>query len=559
MKKAILVITVAVLAGWLAISHPLLSAAAAAVLIITAVRVLIPSRKLPRARVRMMRIRVRLRLHPGPGHASLAELWLRWGRLAMWRHSGRARRSLSSWRRLTRPAEHSVSLGSAHLGHRVRVPVEEHVLIIAPPRAGKTAFLADAILHYPGPVLSTTTKADVFEWTSGIRARRGPVHVFNPQGVGGVPCTFRWSPVEGCEDPAVAIRRADGFANALKVDGDNAFFQNAARGYLRAMFHAASMARGGDMGLVSRWALTGTKGGAVEAENILRDHGADGWADELGQLRGAAERTNATNEMVLSQALGFMSNPKLAAAVLPAPGTGLGFTQFLRDSGSLYMIADSDNDESPLAPLFACLASELRYAALEAGGNMPGGRLDPPLLMALDEIVQTCPVPVPKWAANSGGVGIQIITVAHGEAQLASRWGIHGKQVLIDTAGVLMLLAGIKDKDTLQMASGLIDTAAFKVRGQDHESHHEVMTPAMIRQLPAGRALLIRGGQAPVISTLPRVWKDRAYRHARRRGYAVASVAAATPAGRLVTAGGLENVTVPDDASELFQDGDGYE
>ena len=37
------------------------------------------------------------------------------------------------------------------------------------------------ILHYPGPVISTTTKHDVFALTSGIRARRGPVHVFNPQ------------------------------------------------------------------------------------------------------------------------------------------------------------------------------------------------------------------------------------------------------------------------------------------------------------------------------------------------------------------------------------------
>ena len=27
----------------------------------------------------------------------------------------------------------------------------------------------------------------------------GPVHVFNPQAIGGVPSTFRWSPVDGCE------------------------------------------------------------------------------------------------------------------------------------------------------------------------------------------------------------------------------------------------------------------------------------------------------------------------------------------------------------------------
>ena len=40
----------------------------------------------------------------------------------------------------------------------------------------------------------------------------------------------------------------------------------------------------------------------------------------------------------------------------------------------------------------------------------------------------------------------------------------------------------------------------------------------MIRQLPAGFALVIRGGCAPVIARLPRAWKNPAYRRARRLG-----------------------------------------
>ena len=485
------------------------------------------SRQLPRNRVRSMRLRLHLRRRPGRGHATAFELWLRWGRLAAWRHSGRSRRSLTAWQRLCHPREHSIFLGRAHYRHGLRLPLEEHVLLLAPPRTYKTAFLGTAVLHYPGPVLSTTTKADVFGYTSGVRARRGPVHVFNPQGIGGVPSTFRWNPVEGCEDPAVAIRRADGFANALKVEGDSAFFQNAARGYLRAMFHAAALLERGDMRLVSHWALTGTKGGAVDAENILRQAGAGRWADELSQLRGAAERTNATNEMVMTQALGFMSDPALAVSVLPAPDAGLDIGEFLRQSGSLYLIADSDNDESPLAPLFASLASEIHYVAALQGQASPGQRLDPPLLLALDEIVQTCPIPLPKWAADSGGKGIQIITIAHGEAQLESRWGKTGAQVILDTAGVLMLLPGIKDKDTLRMASELCGSAAYRVRGQEHDSEHDAMTPAMIRQLPKARSLIIRGGLSPVIGTLPPVWRQRAYRQARRRGEAAAVLTSA--------------------------------
>jgi hypothetical protein len=51
---------------------------------------------------------------------------------------------------------------------------------------------------------------------------------------------------------------------------------------------------------------------------------------------------------------------------------------------------------------------------------------------------------------------------------------------------------------------------------------HDVATPDMIRQLPTGFALVIRGGYAPVIARLPRAWNNSAYRRARRRGLAPA-------------------------------------
>ena len=97
--------------------------------------------------------------------------------------------------------------------------MEEHLLVMAPPRTYKTAFLADVILRYPGPVIATSTKPDIYALTATIRADLGPVHVFNPQHIGAVASTFCWSPVEGCEDPATAIRRADAFAFAVSPAG----------------------------------------------------------------------------------------------------------------------------------------------------------------------------------------------------------------------------------------------------------------------------------------------------------------------------------------------------
>ena len=191
----------------------------------------IPIRQLPGNRVRHNRIRIRLRLHPGRGHATVFALWLRWGRFAAFRRSSKIRPSVPFWGRvMIGAAAYSIMLGRAHYRHGMRVPLEEHVLVMAPPRTGKTGWLARIIMHYPGPVLSTTTKPDVYGLTSGIRARNGrPVEVFNPASIGGVPSTFRWSPIAGCTDRAVAIRRADGFANAINLGKDSELFKNAAR------------------------------------------------------------------------------------------------------------------------------------------------------------------------------------------------------------------------------------------------------------------------------------------------------------------------------------------
>ena len=145
-------------------------------------------------------------------------------------------------------------LGRAHYRHRLHVPLEEHLLVMAPPRTYKTAFLADVILRYPGPVIATTTKPDIYALTSAVRAELGPVHVFNPQHIGGVPSTFCWSPVDGCEDPATAIRRADAFAFAVSQKGveDGSFWSAKASDYLRGYFHAAALARY-DLRAVAAW------------------------------------------------------------------------------------------------------------------------------------------------------------------------------------------------------------------------------------------------------------------------------------------------------------------
>ena len=476
----------------------------------------LPTRHLPGSRARHLRIRLHLRLHPGKGFAHLFSLWLRWGRLAALRRSSRIRPALPLRYRIIDSGQQSVFLGRAHYRHRLHVPLEEHLLVMAPPRTYKTAFLADVILRYPGPVIATTTKPDIYALTSAVRAELGPVHVFNPQHIGNVPSTFCWSPVEGCQDPATAIRRADAFAFAVSQKGveDGTFWSAKASDYLRGYFHAAALAHY-DLRAVATW-VSGADPDVPE--RILAAAGAHQWAYNLAELRSEAHKTTATVRMVMSRALAFMADPALAASVLPVPGTGFSIPAFLHNAGTLYMIAQAVSEEAPVAPLFAAMATEIHYIAAQIGQASPSGRLDPPLLMGLDEVTQICPVPLPSWLSDSGGKGIQVIAVVHGEAQLTGRWGDHGRQVVLDTSSVKVFLPGITDVTTLDAAAKLCGQASWKVRGQDHASRHDVASPDMIRQLPAGFALVIRGGCAPVIARLPRAWKNPAYRRARRLG-----------------------------------------
>ena len=351
----------------------------------------LPPRYLPGNRARHVRIRLHLRLHPGKGFAHVFSLWLRWGRLAAFRRAARIRPALPLRYRILSSREHSVFLGRAHYRHGLRVPLEEHLLVMAPPRTYKTAFLADVILRYPGPVIATTTKPDIYGLTSAVRAGLGPVHVFNPQHIGDVPSTFCWSPVDGCEDPATAIRRADAFAFAVSQKGveDGTFWSSKASDYLRGYFHAAALARF-DLRAVAAW-VSGADPDVPE--RILAAAGAQQWAYVLSELRSEAHKTTATVRMVMSRALSFMADPALAACVLPVPGTGFDIADFLADAGTLYMIAEAVSEEAPVAPLFAAMASEIHYVAAQMGQASPSHRLDPPLLMGLDEVTQICRCP----------------------------------------------------------------------------------------------------------------------------------------------------------------------
>ena len=90
---------------------------------------------------------------------------------------------------------------------------------MAAPRQGKTAVLADIVLRYPGPVVSTSVKPDVFALTSGVRSKLGHGPGVQPAGHRRCLLDHRMVTDVGLPDPQVAERRASAFAGAVSVKG----------------------------------------------------------------------------------------------------------------------------------------------------------------------------------------------------------------------------------------------------------------------------------------------------------------------------------------------------
>lgn len=453
-------------------------------------------------RIRRMRWRIRLYMRPGTGFATIAELGLRWGRLAALHHGRRARPGLRFWYRLTSPTTgYAVRLGRGQWFRRCYGRFEDQVLIMAAPRTGKSGMVADRILDHPGPVLAASTRADLYESTAGVRALRGPVYVFNPQGVGDVPSSLQWDLLGPCKDLVMARRMAS-WLKLPGIGGDLQWFQQKGEVALMGLLWAAAVG-GYSVTDVYEWVQLH---GHAACLQILAEHpGSTRQMYAVCKRMFEENRTSGSIRDTIDLLLAWAILPGLAAAVTPAQGQGFSAEDFTSRCGTVYLIASGD-DDSPVTPLFRALASWVHYEAGLVGSKQRYRRLDPPLLMALDEVTQTCPVDLPGMLSDSAGRGVLLMPVCHSVSQLEGRWGKHGADTIWSTCGTKVLLGSISDPDTLEHASKLCGTVK-------HDGGREpTVPPELLRMLPDWRALVIRMNLNPVVVKIRPAWRRLPYR-----------------------------------------------
>ena len=208
----------------------------------------------------------------------------------------------------------------------------------------------------------------------------------------------------------------------------------------------------------------------------------------------------------------------------------------------MYLLGAEDGQTAPLVTaLTAHIAREARRIAARA----PGGRLDPPLTLALDEAALISPVPLESWTADMGGRGVTIIAAFQSRAQVVARWGETGASVILNNSGSVMVFGGTKDRDDLAYWSALAgERDEPVVSTNDHGKVTSrtvrkvaVFAPAQLANLPAGKVVVFRRGMPPAVGRVAMAWNRRDVRaHAKlARRETAGVVAAAEDAARAAT------------------------
>lgn len=452
-----------------------------------------------------------------PGTASSAEVRQAAGRRSVVRRAAHTRPSLTR----PQPREVGYLLGRSR-GVTAWGSVEDSILVVGPPRSGKGLHLVvPMLLDAPGAVVTTSTRPDNLAVTYEARKALGPVAVFDPQRLAaGIPDGLRWSPVRGCDVPQVAMIRARGLAAGTgmsrTVDGGD-FWQGQTESVLRALLHAAALDDRTARDLY-RWSLD--PAAVTEAITILgRSEAAPGWDNALEQATRSDPRTRDSIWLGVRQALAALADPRVLDAVTPRDGESFDPTVFLRGRGTLYVLGTASG-AGAAAPLVAALVEDMVETARRIAATSPGARLDPPLLLALDEIGNLAPLPsLPALMSEGGGSGVTTLAVLQSLSQARDKWGEQQAGTLWDAAIAKVILGGGSNARDLADLAALIgdrDDATTTI-SRDHRGARStssstrrvpIMDTSRLRTLPFGTAvLLLRTAPPVVLDLLP--WTGR--------------------------------------------------
>jgi len=413
-----------------------------------------------------------------------------------------------------------VYLGATAPGRPCFARSERAVLLLGPPRSGKTSsVIIPTVVAHHGPVVSTSTKPDVFRATRLTRALSGRVWVFDPTGSSTADGAnvLRWSPVQGSVswDGALLVARAM-TANIGSGTTDRSHWASRAQALLAPMLHAAAV-HGRDMETVVDWVLRHE----LDEPGVLLE---DGRCSRLafGNLLGILQTEDRERSSIFSAAAdalqAYGSEHALAAASDPNFDPDL----FVRSQDTVFIHAPAEA-QAAAAPIVCGLLAQIRRATYQAHatGQLPGR-----VLFALDEVANTAPLEeLPQIASEGGGQGLLLLAALQDLSQARQRWGQQADGFLT-LFGTKLILPGIADPKTLETISTMLGEYERQVvshtrprpglmqavlgggqpasRNTTYSTQRtRVLSAGEIANIPAGKALHLDGVRWELITLTP--------------------------------------------------------
>jgi type IV secretion system protein VirD4 len=416
-------------------------------------------------------------------------------------------------------------LGLAPGGSWVTADPEHAVMVLGPPRSGKTSSVViPAMLSAPGAAVSTATKRDVLQTTWRSRSEIGQVWLFDPLGEQDrLPREIRrlsWSPVSAAStwDEALLMARAMAACTSPGAGTSNeGHWRERSTALLAPLLHAAKLAEL-PISEVLRWVL---RQDLEPAGLTLEDHDASIAKDVLV---GIAKTDGRERSSIFSATAGVLAAYNADATRRSAARPNFDPERFVDSRDTIYVTAPS-HKQALSAPLVVGLLEQIRHATY-ARASVEKPRT--PVFLCLDEVANIAPIhDLPALVSEAGGQGLHVMACLQDLSQARQRWGDAAADGFLSLFQTKLILSGIADSRTLEAISlalgeydrGLVSYTVGRGRsekllpppGTSSESvtyqtqRQRTLPCGEIAQLPSGHALLLRGVRWGLLRLVPRI------------------------------------------------------
>lgn len=452
--------------------------------------------------------------------------------------------------------ERSTLLGSAHLGDGRELSVLEngagdllvgraeksgrllrqdgpaHLVTIAPTRSGKgVGTILPNLLTLDRAIVCIDPKGENARVSARARGRVGQVHCLDPFGVSG-RSTARYNPLDRMDvgdidlvDDVAAL--ADAIVQDDDAGGDATHWNEEARALIAGVIlHIVATEPLERRSLLTlREYLTLPPAGFAGLLEAMQDnHAVHGLvARAANRFLGKADREASGVLSAAQRHTHFLDSPRIADCIATSD---FRFADLRSGAVTIFLCLPPDRIDAYSRWLRLIVVEAL--TALTRTPALPGRK---PVLFLLDEFAALGRLePVARAMGLMAGYGVQLWPILQDIHQLRHLYGERAGTFLAN-AGVLQVF-GVNDHDTADLVSKMIgeETVEYRSEGwstnygkeliggtthgstvSEHATARRLFTPDEIMRLSPDRQLLLRPGQAPLLTGRIVYYRDREF------------------------------------------------